>query len=220
MTAVTVHQIALENSSAAQALRRDVIPPRRRFTVEEYYRMAEAGILRPDERLELIEGEIIVMSPQGPRHASIAARATKWFVLHCADRCAVRIQMPIHLDDLSEPEPDVILAVGDNDLYDDHHPTPKEILMAMEVSDSTLEFDRVRKSLAYSQAGIRQYCLLNVQSRELEDYRQPGKDGYRSKQIYSTDESFNLAAFPNISVNVADLLPPLKMAGKLKRRSK
>jgi len=195
-------------------------PSPRRFTVEEYYKMAEAGVLGQDERVELIEGEIIVMSPQGPRHASSSSLATKWFVLHCSDRCTVRIQLPIHLDNSSEPEPDVVLAVLDEDDYGDHHPAPKEILMVMEVSDSTLEFDRVRKSRTYAKAGIGQYCLLNVQSRELEDYRHPSEDGYRSKQTYSVDESFKLAAFPSISVNVADLLPPLKRAGKFKKRSK
>jgi len=193
-------------------------PAFRRFTVEEYYKMAEAGILREDERVELIEGEIIVKSPQGPRHASSNSRAAEWFVLNFTGRCTVRIQAPIHLDDSSEPEPDVVLALPDENYYSDHHPTPREILLVMEVSESSLEFDRVRKSRTYAKAGIRQYCLLNLKSRELEDYRQPSQNGYRSKQTYTESESFKLAAFPTISINVGDLLPPLKIANKRRRK--
>lgn len=197
-----------------------VEPSLRRFTVEEYYKMVEVGVLHEGEKVELIEGEIIAMSPQGSKHASSASRAAEWFFLNFAGSCCVRIQAPIHLDDLSEPEPDVVLALTSEDYYSDHHPTPPEILMVMEVSHSSLNFDRRRKSRVYAKAGIRQYCLLNLQVRELEDYRQPSADGYRSKQTYSEGESFKLAAFPNVSVNVADLLPPLKRASKIKQKSK
>ncbi|MGH9801487.1 MAG: Uma2 family endonuclease, partial [Blastocatellia bacterium] len=132
----------------------------------------------------------------------------------------VRTQMPIHLDDMSEPEPDIVVALPDEDYYSDHHPTPPEVLLVMEVSYSSLEFDRARKSPVYAKAGIRQYCLLNLRSRELEDYRQPDKDGYRSKQTYAENENFDLAAFPQTSIKVADLLPPLKRASRLKSKSK
>jgi Uma2 family endonuclease len=207
-------------NEAAQNATSDFMPAPRRFTVGEYYKMAEAGVLRENERVELIEGEIIVMSPQGPKHASSSSRATEWFILNFTGRFAVRAQMPIHLDDSSEPEPDIVLALPDENYYSDHHPTPKEILLVMEVSDSTLEFDRVRKSHTYAKAGIRQYCVLNLKTRELEDYRAPGKDGYRSKQTYTAGESFTLAAFPKISVKVAELLPPVKSAKRHKSRSK
>lgn len=204
----------------AQLLEEAGQPVPRRFTVEEYYKMVEAGVLHEGERVELIEGEIIVMSPQGSKHASSASRAAEWFFLNFASRCCVRIQAPIHLDDLSEPEPDIVLAVTSEDYYSDHHPIPSEILMVMEVSYSTLDFDRKRKSRIYAQAGIRQYCLLNLNARELEDYRQPSADGYRSKQTYAEDQSFNLMAFPKISIKVADLLPPLKRVSRMKTKSK
>ena len=180
--------------------------------------MAEARVLREDERVELIEGEIIKMSPQGPKHASSNSRAGDYYRERLGGRAIVRIQAPIHLDDNSEPEPDIVLALQDEDYYSDHHPTPKEILMIMEVSDSTLVFDRVRKSRVYAQAGITQYCLLNLQTRELEDYRQPGSDGYRSKQTYSEHESFKLAAFPQVAVKVAELLPTVKAVKKRRRK--
>lgn len=195
-------------------------PSLRRFTVEEYYKMVEAGVLHEGEKVELIEGEIIAMSPQGSKHASSSSRAAEWFFLNFAGRCCVRIQAPIHLDDLSEPEPDIVLAATSEDYYSEHHPTPPEILMVMEVSFSTLDFDRRRKSRVYAKAGIRQYCLLNLQARELEDYRQPSTDGYRSKQTYAENENFTLAAFPKTSIKVADLLPPLKRLSRLKSKSK
>ncbi|MEK7829526.1 MAG: Uma2 family endonuclease, partial [Acidobacteriota bacterium] len=136
------------------------------------------------------------------------------------DRAMVRFQLPIRLDDSSEPEPDIAIVLPDGDYYSDHHPTPSETLFVLEVSDSTLQLDRVRKSRVYAKAGIRQFCILNLKARELEDHRQPDQNGYRSKQTYTIDESFTLVAFPDISLNVADLLPSLRRVGKLNRKSK
>ena len=187
----------------------DVIPPVRRFTVADYYRMAEAGVLHPDERVELIKGEIRVMSPQGPKHASSGARADRCFQRLLADRADVRIQLPIHLADDSEPEPDIVLAMLDEDDYAEHHPTPAEILLVLEISASTLNYDRKEKSLLYAQAGITEYCLLNLNAREMENYRDPSPAGYRSKHTYEASEYFSPAAFPDLSIKVADLLPRL-----------
>jgi len=191
----------------AEQVEMDIVPPVRRFTVQEYYRMAEVGVLRPEERVELINGEIRVMSPQGPKHSASGTRADNCFRKHLGNRAVVRIQMPIHIDDDSEPEPDVVLAVPDENEYDDHHPTPQEIILVMEITASTLSYDRQEKSCLYARAGIIQYCLLNLRARELEDYRDPGPDGYRSKRTYRADQSFNLAAFPDVLINVAELLP-------------
>lgn len=215
MVAVIAHQIAFESSDAAPDLRRDVVPPRRRFTVAEYYQMAEAGILRPDERVELIKGEVRIMSPQGPKHASSGSRADRWFIRNLSERAFIRTQRPIHLSDDTEPEPDLVLAVFDEDDYAEHHPTPPEILLALEVSASSLRYDRDEKSLLYAQAGIIQYCILNLEARELEDYRDPSPDGYRSKLTYLAGQSFNLVAFPEVNVTVSELLPPIKTHSKL-----
>ena len=194
-------------------------PAPRRFTVEEVYKMTETGILPEDERIELIEGEIIVMGKQGPQHAASSSRIDDILRQLLGRRALVRFQLPLRLDDLSEPEPDIAIVLLDEDYYSDHHPTPSETLFVLEVSDSTLKLDRVRKSRVYAEAGIRQYCILNLKARELEDHRQPSPNGYRSKQIYSEDARFTLAAFPNISINVRDLLPSLKST-QVKRRRK
>ena len=192
---------------------------RRLFTVEEYYKMAEMGVLRPDERTELLEGEIVAMSPQGSRHAAGGSRTGDIFRTLLGARVIVREQYPIHLDDESEPEPDVVIAMPDENYYEDHHPTPDEILLVLEVSDSSLELDRVYKQRLYAQAEIRQYCVLNLQTQELEDYRQPSPDGYRSKQTYARTESLSLVAFPSLQILVADLFPKRKIIKHRRRKA-
>ena len=158
------------------------------------------------------------MGKQGPLHASAGSRAGDYLKDLLGRLAQVRYQLPIRLDAHSEPEPDVAVVLPDEDYYSDHHPTPAETLLVVEVSDSTLRFDRVRKSRVYAQAGIRQYCILNLKARELEDHRQPGPNGYRSKQSYTEGESFTLAAFPHISVQVGHLLPALKSALNKRRK--
>ncbi len=196
-----------------------VAPGLRRFTVKDYCCMLEAGILHEDDHVELIRGEIRMMSPKGPKHASGNSRANRYFMKLLGDQAIIRIQDPIHLDDFSEPEPDLVVAALVEDEYDYHHPTPEEIYLALEVADSSLEYDRDEKSKLYAQAGIRQYCILNLRERELEDYRQPSVNGYRSKQTYTAEQRFSLAAFPEISVEVDALLPrPGKPKYQRKRR--
>ena len=212
MAAVIAQQMIEAVRETSVEMNGDLRPVRRRFTVAEYYQMAEAGILRPDERVELIRGEIRIMCPQGPIHAASGSRADLWFIRHLGDHALVRIQRPIHLDDDSEPEPDLVLAVYEEEEYTEHHPTPPELLLVLEVSDSTLRYDRNEKALLYAQAGILEYCVLNLRARELEDYRDPAPEGYRSKTTYTAAQSFNLAAFPDIAVPVGALLPPVKTA--------
>jgi Uma2 family endonuclease len=181
---------------------------RRKFTVAEYSLMGETGILHPDERVELLEGEIQKMSPKGPKHSSSTMRADNCFRKHLGDRVMVRVQEPIVISKHSEPEPDVVLAIPNDKDYADHHPTPQEVLLVLEISDTTLAKDRIIKARLYAQAGVIQSCILNVNSRELEDYRDPDQSGYRTKHTYKADESFTLVAFPDIRIAVSDLLPP------------
>ena len=197
----------LEHPSSTEAAQ-DQLPALRRFTVEEYYKLAEAGILRPDERVELIEGRIVTMSPKGTRHAAATDRAARCFAKHLGDRVLIRNQNPVHLTDDTEPEPDVVLAVPQEKEYANHHPTPAEVLLVLEVSESSLSFDRRDKGFIYAKAGIIQYAVLNTRARELEDYRGPSLEGYRSKQTYRADQSFSLVAFPEVVIGVGELLPP------------
>ncbi|MGA9997089.1 MAG: Uma2 family endonuclease [Pyrinomonadaceae bacterium] len=191
-----------------EAARQDGVLELRLFTVEEYERMAEVGILGRDERLELIDGVIIKMSPKGDPHCAATDRAARYFIKRMDDKVIVRNQNPIRLDNNAEPEPDIVLATPQEKEYSDRKPTPQEILLVLEVADTTLYSDRRTKALIYARAGIQQYCILNLKARELEDYRDPSSEGYRSKQTYKAEQSFSLVAFPEVVIAVGELLPP------------
>lgn len=179
----------------------------RPFTVKEYDFLIEAGILTPADKIELINGAIVEKMPKGTKHSAATDRAARVFYRTLGDKAVIRNQNPIWLDEFSEPEPDVVLAAFDENDYEDKHPTPAEIYLILEVSDTTLNFDRTAKSAAYARAGIRQYLLLNINEGTIEDYREPSADGYQSKQTLRAEQSFNLVAFPEVSLFVKDFLP-------------
>lgn len=179
----------------------------RQITVEEYDLMIESGVFDEDDQIELLNGVIVEKMPKGTKHSSVNDRAARVFYKILGDNVIVRNQNPIWLDDFSEPEPNIVLAVSRTDDYENSHPIPAEILLILEVADSTLGYDRNTKGLAYAQAGIRQYILLNVQEKTLEDYREPNADGFQSKQTYRAGQTFNLVAFPEVFLQAKDFLP-------------
>lgn len=179
----------------------------RTFTVKEYDALIAAGFFTTNDRIELLNGAIIEKMPKGTKHALFNDLVAARFMKLLGERVYVRNQNPIWLDEISEPEPDIVLAVPPLDNYFEKHPTPAEIYLILEVSDSTLSFDRNAKSLAYARAGIKQYLLLNVNEQTVEDYREPSADGFQSKQTLRRAQSFNLVAFPEVSLAVADFLP-------------
>jgi hypothetical protein len=183
-------------------------PTTRRFSVKEYDAMIAHGILTTEDRVELLNGEIIDKMPKGPKHAAFNDDIGDFFKEALGLQVVVRNQNPVTLNEFSEPEPDLVLATPPRAKYYSQHPTPEDILLVVEVSDSTLSLDRNDKALAYAQAGIPQYLLFNVAGRAVEDYRDPAPDGYRTKQTYVAGQSFNLVAFPELTINAADLLPP------------
>ena len=183
-------------------------PAIRRITVKEYDSMIEHGILTKYDQVELLDGLLINTMPKGKKHAALNDIIAAHLVSLLATRACVRNQNPVALDDFSEPEPDIVVAEAPLNRYFDHHPGPAEIFLALEIADSTLQYDRDDKGLAYARAGLRQYLVCNVKGRAIEDYRDPDADGYRSKQTYADGQSFPLAAFPDITINVSDLLPP------------
>lgn len=183
-------------------------PALRLITVEDYYRMGEAGIFDDDGQVELFEGKIYRLSPKHPLHSATVGTAAGCFQQRVASKCLVRQQEPVRFDDLSEPEPDISLVKPRADSYSKAHPTPEECLLLVEVSLSTLRYDRNRKGRAYAAAGVPQYLVLNLSKRELEDYREPSPEGYRYRRVLRADESFNLVAFPEVEIKVGELLPP------------
>lgn len=183
-------------------------PAPRLFTVAEYYRIGELGIFDEDGQVELFEGRIYKLSPKSPLHSATVRSAASNLGKALGDKAIVRGQAPIRLNNYSEPEPDVSVLKPRADEYSKAHPTPEDCLLLVEVSLSTLTYDREMKGAAYAAAGVIQYLILNLSRRGLEDYREPSPDGYRYKRVLRADESFNFVAFPEIKITVGELLPP------------
>lgn len=137
-------------------------PMKRRFTVREYYRMAQAGILTKDDRVELLEGEIVEMAPIGPRYAGAVDRLTELFVRNFAGAALTRVQNPIHLDEHTEPQPDLALLRPRADFYTTGHPTPEDILLVVEIAETSADVDRDVKMPLYARSGIPEAWLVDL----------------------------------------------------------
>jgi Uma2 family endonuclease len=177
-----------------------------RFTVSQYYRMAETGVLRPDARVELLDGRIIDMSPIGPFHSGVVKRLNRLFNRLSMGRWVVSTQDPLHLDEHSEPEPDVMLLRPSPDDYTHRHPGPDDVYLLIEVSDTTLDFDREEKLPAYGRAGIAEVWIVNLNEETIEVHREPHFTGYGSKTVLRASDKGSPTKFPDVAVEVADLL--------------
>lgn len=182
----------------------------KRWTRREYDRMAEAGIFSEDDRVQLIDGDIVTMTPQNSPHAAAVGKTQRALERLLETNVWVRVQMPLVIDPDSEPEPDLVIVPGAPDDYRDEH--PRSALLVVEVSDTTLALDRNRKRAVYARAGIREYWIVNLTERCLEVYRDPmiapGQGGmYRSSQKLTPSDSVAPLAATTATVAVADLLP-------------
>jgi Uma2 family endonuclease len=179
---------------------------RHRFTIDQYHRMIDAGILTRDDRVELIEGEIVEMTASGSPHASAVDRTNRLLVTRLGNRAIVRVQGPIVLPaQVSEPEPDVAVLHPRADFYRAAHPQPSDILLVIEVADTSVEPDRRWKLPLYGRAGIREAWLLDVNAERLEIYREPGPAGYPRPRVLARGETVAPEAFPDLTIDVADL---------------
>ncbi|WP_414625267.1 Uma2 family endonuclease [Calothrix sp. CCY 0018] len=181
----------------------------RLWTVKEYHRMAEAGIFDEDERVELLEGKIIWMSAIGTAHRSAVGRTDYLLKNLLENRAWVSIQDPIQLDDYSEPEPDIAVVKIDALDYADHHPTPDEVYLVIEVADTTFKKDCETKGKAYAAAGIVDYWVLDVINRQLHVFRDIGENGYKSEVILKENESISPLSFPHLKIDILEMLPPV-----------
>lgn len=179
----------------------------RLWTVEEYHRMIDAGILTASDRVELLDGRIIQMSPQKPPHAGTTQRACDYFKTQVMGKAHVRMQLPITLS-TSEPEPDIAVVSIDPAAYGDHHPTSSEILLLIEVSYSTFDIDFNEKSLIYARANIADYWILDVMERQVYILRQPTESGYQDIVVLSEDAVIAPLAFPGITIPFSELFLP------------
>jgi Uma2 family endonuclease len=180
-------------------------PRRRRFTVDEYHRMAKAGILHEDDRIELIEGELIEMAAIGSRHMACVIELNRRFVLGLVDRAVVSVQNPVRLSSHSEPEPDVVLLRPRADRYRDALPGPEDVLLLIEVSDTTLAYDRGIKLALYAAAGIPEVWIWDLKRRRVLVHRDPAGRSYRTVEIVERGE-IAPAAFPELLIPVTEIL--------------
>lgn len=174
------------------------------FTVETYDLMIKHGILTENDNVELLDGEIIEKMPKGARHCYLNDLIGDVLKEKLGVAAYIRTQNSIVLGDFSEPEPDILVCKPPRTLYANRLPTSDDILLILEIADSTLYLDRNNKGNAYSRAGIEQYLIVNVENNTIEDYRQPSVDGFQWKQTYKIGDKFSLVAFPEIEIKAAD----------------
>lgn len=157
---------------------------RRRFTVDDYHRMVEAGILSERERVELIDGEVVAMTPIGPRHNACVDRALRAFVTSVGDNAIVRVQGSVRLDYYREPQPDLALLRPQTDFYASALPGPADIFLLIEIAESSLDYDRDLKARIYADAGILEYWLVDLSDNVLSCYSKPLGGTYQSVRNY------------------------------------
>lgn len=178
-----------------------------RLSVRDYYRMAEAGILPPDARVELIEGEVLDMTPIGSRHNGCVNRLADALFRAVAQRGVVQVQGPLRLDNHSEPQPDLAVLRPRADFYARAHPVPADVLLIIEVADTTLPFDRDVKLPLYARAGITEVWLVDLEGRRVLRYREPGSDAYARADAPALD-ALAPAALADMVLDLSGLFGP------------
>jgi Uma2 family endonuclease len=180
----------------------------RPITVAEYYRMGDAGIIGPDERIELLDGQLIEMAPVGPPHDYCVERVTSHFYKRFADRAFVKVQGAVSLDTWSEPQPDVTLSALPRERYAVAHPTPADVVLVVEVAASSLRYDAGAKLRAYARRGIREYWIVDLVHQRMDVYREPKGERYAKHHRTGRGKSVAPLAFPDDAIAVNDILPP------------
>lgn len=176
------------------------------FTVDEYHRLWDAGILPEEKRFELIRGEIYEMPPAKPPHSGRVIRLTHLFTSRLGESVCVSIQNPSSIDDYSEPMPDVSLLKPRPDFYAGSHPLPTDVLLLVEISHTTLRFDTKIKAALYGEAGIAEYWVLNIPANVVEVRTEPVNGRYTKLQTFKQGESISPRAFPGITFQVEEIL--------------
>ncbi len=179
---------------------------RRRFTVDEYHQMARAGILGEDDRVELIDGEIVEMAPIGRRHAGCVNYLNGLFGERLRGATVVSVQNPVRLGERSEPQPDVALLRPRPDYYRFGHPRPPDVLLIVEVAESSAALDRRVKLPLYARSGIPEVWLVDLGKETIRAYRDPSPDGYRTARTFRRGERLSPSAFPDLELAVAEIL--------------
>jgi len=186
--------------------------PLRRLKVSEYHKMGEEGILSEDEHVELIDGVIIQMSPKGSRHSAVLRQlAFQFYQLVIERKALLSVQDPVVLDDETEPEPDLALVKIREDAYSEAHPHPDDVLLLIEVSDTTLDYDKEVKLPRYASSRIPEIWIVNLVNNIIEVYREPlviadGTAGYRTRTNFVKGDMLTSQAVPSLKIAVDDVL--------------
>ena len=183
----------------------EVAATRRRFTRKEYYRMAEVGILGPRDRVELIRGEIVEMSPIGPRHSAFVDNLNRLLVRRLPDDAIVRVQGPVALADDTEPQPDVTVLRRRAVPYKEREAWADDAVLVIEVAESSLAYDRSTKQRLYAEAGIPEYWVVDGAAETVQVHRGPGPDGYRDVHLVAGASTLSLQAFPDVVLNTTEI---------------
>ncbi len=181
-------------------------PTKRRFTVAEYHQMAQADILSEDDRVELIDGEILEMAPIGRRHAGCVDCLAHLFYRSLGQAAQIRVQGPVRLSERSEPQPDIAVLRPRPDFYRSGHPTPEDVLLLVEVAETSAEGDRRVKVPLYARSGIREFWPVDLEEDVIFVYRDPTPTGYRTVRGAPRGERLAPLAFPTQEFAVADIL--------------
>jgi len=184
----------------------------RPISVSDFRRMGEAEIFSTDERLELVDGEIVAIPPMGPRHAAGIARLSLLLTTRLQGRALVRVQLPATLDDFSEPLPDLSITSVDPAFFAVRHPGPCDILWLVEVSDSSLGYDRLKKMRTYARNGVREVWIVNLIDHQLEVSRDPSLGEYQTAFALTVGESIAPLTFPEEQFDVLEILGPTQPA--------
>ena len=178
------------------------------FTVEDYHRLAEVGILGEDDRVELLDGQIVEMTPIGSRHAGCVNHVTQLLYRELGDTVILGVQNPVVLGAHSEPQPDIAVLKPRPDAYRGAHPGPAEVLLVIEVADTSLEFDREVKLPRYAAAGIPEAWLVDLEHEAIEVHREPGPEGYRDVRTLGRGATLTPLTVPAGSITVDEVLGP------------
>ena len=179
-----------------------------RLDVQAYRKLVQVGAIAPEQRLELIEGTILEMSPIGTKHQACVAQLNQYFTTALGDRALVWPQNSIELNRRSQPQPDLALLQLRSDFYSDRYPRSEDILLVIEVADTTVQFDREVKVPLYGTAGIVEMWLVDLTRGWVEVYRDPSSQGYQTKQTRQAGEQVTPLTFPNCQLAVADFVKP------------
>lgn len=177
-----------------------------RISVDAYHRMGDAGVFPPEARVELIEGEIIDMAPIGSRHASVVNRLTRIIVPAVGEKAIVQVQGPVRLSELSEPEPDIALLKPRADYYRDALPGAADVLLLIEVADSTQRYDRRIKVPLYARHGVPEVWVIDLENALVHFHRRPGAGAYADISATERPAVTPIAALPGIAIDLTGIL--------------